>query len=51
MAEDSPKPGPAPLAGVHLLDILLDVIENPQAPKEQKATAKAMIREWVKEYR
>ena len=38
-----------PLAGIHLLDILLDVTENPQSPAEQKRTAKQTIREWLRQ--
>lgn len=46
---DTALPKRTPLAGLNLLDILLDVIENPQTPKQQKEIAKQTIREWLKE--
>lgn len=46
---DLEPPKSSPLAGINLLDILLDVIENPQSPAEQKRTAKQTIREWLKQ--
>ena len=44
-------PAQHPLGGLQLLDILLDVVEDPGQTAEKKRYARATIREMVKDYR
>lgn len=53
--ELEPMPPQAPVKtgtaspGLHLLEILLDTLEDPKAPRTRKDAARATIREWVRD--
>ena len=44
-------PAQHPLGGLQLVDILLDVVEDPSQTAEKKRYARATIREMVRDYR